>query len=162
MPLINRSRSANFIRPRGPKGWIAALVNVKLKPFLLSSLAGLLVIKMTRPWVEIGRFCSTLEDVQAEAMQQLVSAIESSAFAAGVFGWTSMMNLCIAQSPVEHPYNGPYLRISPKTKGMLEFRYLDTWDEGRQWCRMVPQDMAFERLQRFFAELHWFPSSECQ
>ena len=88
-------------------------------------------------------------------MQYLVSAIEASVLAGGLFAWTSMMDLCITQTPVEYPYNGPYLRISPKSDGTLEFRYVDTWDDRKQWHRIVPEDKAFERLQRFVADLHW-------
>jgi len=35
-------------------------------------------------------------------MHRLVSAIESSQYVEGLFAWTSMMTLCIAQIPVEY------------------------------------------------------------
>ena len=114
---------------------------------------------MTRPWIEINRSYAAKGE-RGKAMQQLVSAIESSPFAEGLFAWTSMMDLCITQTPVEYPYYGPYLRISPKSENALEFRYVDTWDKRKQWNRMVPADKAFERLQRFFVDLHWFTSTQ--
>jgi hypothetical protein len=71
-----------------------------------------------------------------------------------------MMDLCITQTPVAYPYKGPYLRISPKSNDAFEFRYIDTWDEKKQWHRNVPPDEAVERLERFVAALHWFSSSD--
>jgi hypothetical protein len=114
---------------------------------------------MTRPWNEINKFYSSLNSEAGKAMHQLISSIQKSTLEQGLFAWTSVMDLCITQIPVEYPYNGPYLRISPKSDDAFEFRYLDTWDEGKQWHRSVRPSQAFEQLQRFVSDLHWFPSN---
>ncbi len=89
-------------------------------------------------------------------MLALVSAIQTLRYAAGLFPWTSMMDLCVAQTPVTYPYHGPYLRISPASPHIVELRYVDTWNKKNQWYRTVPVEGAFARLERFFDELHWF------
>lgn len=47
------------------------------------------------------------------ALETLARQIEQSPLAMGLFAWTSMFDLCIAQTPVSYPYYGPLLRISP-------------------------------------------------
>ena len=46
--------------------------------------------------------------------------------------------------------------ISPLTHGKLEFRYVDTYIESKQWYRVVDGARAFARLERFIKQLHWF------
>jgi hypothetical protein len=58
---------------------------------------------------------------------------------------------------VPYPYNGPYLRISPRFDGTLELRYIDTHIEDKQWRRAVDQDHAFARLERFMEQVLWIP-----
>ena len=111
---------------------------------------------MNRPWSEIARFYGQFDTPSGRAMLAFVSKIQGSRYAAGLFGWTSMMDLCVAQTPVQYPYDGPYLRISPVSPATVEFRHIDTRDEKKQWHRTVPIDGAFARLERFFDELRWF------
>jgi hypothetical protein len=115
-------------------------------------------MKLVRPWGEIRQFYADLAASSStfSSMLTLVSEIEQSKYATGLFGWTSMHDLCIVQTPVNHPYNGPYLRISPIAQGTLEFRYLDTAIENKQWHRTVDTSKAFARLERFIDQLHWF------
>ena len=89
-------------------------------------------------------------------MVKLVEKIQSSPYQKGLFAWTSMHDLCIVQTPVEYPYNGPYLRIAPIKNGELEFRYIDTAIEERQWHRVVDGAEGFVRLESFVKQLHWF------
>jgi hypothetical protein len=89
-------------------------------------------------------------------MHKLVSNIESSRYVPGLFAWTSAYDLCIAQTPVTYPYHGPHLRVSPLENGQLEFRYLDTQIEQKQWRRVVDGAEGFARLERFIEQLHWF------
>jgi hypothetical protein len=89
-------------------------------------------------------------------MHQLVREIESSPYGDGLFGWTSLNELCIAQTPVTYPYDGPYLLISPIDNGQLEFRYVDTPIKENQWHRVVDGADGFARLSRFIQQLHWF------
>jgi hypothetical protein len=74
----------------------------------------------------------------------------------GFFEWTSMYDLCIVQTPVTYPYSGPCLCISPGANGQLEFRYLDTIVDEKQWHKTVDGDEGFARLERFIDQLHWF------
>jgi len=113
---------------------------------------------MTRPWREILDYYSGLVDagLPFQSMVILVQRIHLSAYSNGLFAWTSMQDLCIAQTPVEYPNNAPYLRISPLANDKLEFRYLDTPVEGQQWHRIVAGESAFARLERFIKHLHWF------
>jgi hypothetical protein len=109
---------------------------------------------MARSWGEIKRH---YEDSELGGMIQLIEDIEASPYAQGIWAWTSIWDLCIAQMPVTHPsYAGPHLRISPLRDGKIAFRYIDTAIEHRQWHRMVPAAEAFPRLERFFHQLHWF------
>jgi hypothetical protein len=49
----------------------------------------------------------------------------------------------------------PVLKISPRTDGTLEFRYIDTEVAAKQWHRSVKDEDAFRRLERFIDQLHW-------
>ena len=119
---------------------------------------------MIKPWEEIYRFYVTLEQIYAtleqtegsRAMAQLVREIELSRYKEGLRAWTSAFDLCIVQMPVTYPYDGPYLKISPVKDGQLEFRYIDTPLEAKQWRRVVAGADGFARLERFLEHLHWF------
>ncbi len=87
-------------------------------------------------------------------IEQLAAYIEGSPLKSGLFGWTSMFDLCIQQGDHE-PYSGPYLRISPLHSGDVEFRYVDTFVKNRQWYRQVPSEVTVERLIGFLDQLHW-------
>lgn len=112
---------------------------------------------MIRPWEEIHTFYTTLKQTESNrAMVQLVREIESSRYKEGLFAWTSAFDLCIVQTPVTYPYDGPHLKISPIKDGQLEFRYIDTPIEAKQWRRVVAGADGFARLERFLEQLHWF------
>jgi hypothetical protein len=92
-----------------------------------------------------------------QGMARFIEQIESSSYVTGVWAWTSMHDLCVAQMPVTRPFDvTSYLRISPLFDGKVEFRYPDTAIKDRQWHRVVPEAEAFPRLERFFHQLHWF------
>lgn len=112
---------------------------------------------MTRPWEDIReRYVESIRaGVPLQAMLALVERIEQSPLRS-LLGWTSMHDLCIVQTPVSYPYDGPYLRISPLQNGTIEFRYIDTYFKDKQWHRVVSEDAAFERLVGFTNQLHWF------
>ena len=67
-----------------------------------------------------------------------------------------MFDLCITQTAVSYPYDGPYLRVKPLLNGMVEFRYLDTLVQDQQWQRTVAASETVARLRGFLAQLHWF------
>ena len=91
-------------------------------------------------------------------MLRFVQKIERSDYACGLFGWTSHWDLYIVQTPVEYPYYGPSLKVTPMPHGKVLFRYRDTYSESeeRQWKRIVDADDAFARLERFLDQRRWF------
>ena len=109
---------------------------------------------MTRPWIEIREFYERTSPLGI--MVDLVYQIERSRYSSGLHPWTSMQDLCIAQTPVDYPYNGPYLRVSPLPDGNCEFRYVDTPSEKKQWSRIATASGSFLRLESFLRQLHWF------
>lgn len=126
----------------------------------------------TRPWadilkayIEFASHSSLTAKLPISGMIELVKAIQDSRYASGVQAWTSMHDLCIVQTPVYHPYSGPYLRISPIEGGKLDFRYVDTPRIEQQWHRVVDQKDGFKRFEKFLEQLHWFtiigPQSSC-
>lgn len=113
---------------------------------------------MIRSWEEIRNHYAKLVEAGNSfgAMLKLIDEIESSPYRFGLFAWTSMHELHIVQSPVEYPYNGPYLRIVPVGEDELDFRYIDTAIEEKQWHRVVNGAEGFARLERFLKQLRWF------
>ena len=67
-----------------------------------------------------------------------------------------MYDLCITQTVVYYPYDGPFLRVKPLFDGQIEFRYIDTPNKSQQWHRTVPASEAISRLESFLSQLHWF------
>ena len=113
---------------------------------------------MIQPWnaIRANYEDRPVVDSSLQAMHKLVSEIETSRYKDGLFAWTSANDLCIVQTPVTSPYDGPYLRISPVADGQLEFRYIDTMVKNKQWHRIVDGPSGFARLERFLEQLHWF------
>jgi hypothetical protein len=114
---------------------------------------------MTQPWPQI---VAHYEDYSGEqrsirALARLARRISESPVAKGLFAWTSMFDLCVVQTPVSYPYDGPRLRIAPVSEDRIEFRYLDTLDKAKQWHRTVDADQALPRLVKFLDQLRWFP-----
>jgi hypothetical protein len=91
-------------------------------------------------------------------MAALVRFVGDSPLSQGLFAWTSMHNLCIVQTEVTYPYNGPMLVLSPTAGNQIEFRYADSPDESKQWHRTVDTDQAVGRLLSFLDQLRWFPA----
>jgi hypothetical protein len=108
---------------------------------------------MTRPWADIEATYRGRDEVAA--MLRLVEQVRASLHESILHAWTSMHDLCIVQAPCTHPYNGPYLRISPRFDGTIEFRYVDSHIVAKQWHRVVEDEEAFARLERFMEQLHW-------
>jgi hypothetical protein len=112
---------------------------------------------MTKPWSEIVQRYAKIPGRKFAPMERLARQIESSRYAQGLFPYTSMTILCIAQMPAEYPNVGPYLCISLVEDGTkLEFRYIDTHIVDKQWHRTVDSADGFDRLERFVLQLHWF------
>ena len=113
---------------------------------------------MTRPWPEIvARYADdALPDSSVEGTAALARHIRDSILSKGLFGWVSMYDLCITQTVVYYPYDGPFLRVKPLFDGQIEFRYIDTPNKSQQWHRTVPASEAISRLESFLSQLHWF------
>lgn len=113
---------------------------------------------MHRPWPEILVYYQNLEDMipSGSGMLAICERIALSDLARGIYGWTSMHELCITQTPVTYPNTGAYLRISPLRDGRIEFRYFDTMVPQGQWHRVELQTNATARLLSFFAQMGWF------
>jgi hypothetical protein len=114
---------------------------------------------MTQPWDQI---VAHYKDFKGEhrsirALETLARLISESELSKGLFAWTSMFDLCIVQTPVSYPYDGPWLRISPISEDQVEFRYLDTFEKTDQWHRTVDADQVWPRLIKFLDQLRWFP-----
>ncbi len=114
---------------------------------------------MTQPWPQIvARYEEYTGDVRSiQALGRLARQISESPLANGLFAWTSMFDLCIVQTPVSHPYNGPWLRIASISEHQIEFRYLDTFERTQQWHRTVDAEHAWPRFITFLDQLRWFP-----
>jgi hypothetical protein len=113
---------------------------------------------MIRPWADIEDHYreAVAAGTPVKGMLRLVEQIgSSSSHARALHAWTSVLDLCIVQVPCTHPYDGPYLRLSPRSDGTIEFRYIDTHIESRQWHRIVKEGDAFRRLERFIDQVHW-------
>jgi hypothetical protein len=89
-------------------------------------------------------------------MLALVDHLQKSGKAVYLFGFTSMFDLIISQTPPTHPDMPPYLLISPMPDGTLRFRYVDTGVAEDQWHRTVPGPDGIRRLEGFFEQLRWF------
>lgn len=90
------------------------------------------------------------------ALHALSEFVASSDLAVGLYGWTAMWDLCLAQTPVMSPHNEPILKISPCSATQLQFRYLDAQVTGKQWHLIVDASEAIPRLLRFLDDLRWF------
>lgn len=113
---------------------------------------------MTQDWPSIvARYANVAPaDPSIAGIGTLARHIQETELSSGLFGWTSMFDLCITQTAVSYPYDGPYLRVAPRSDGMVEFRYIDTHVEDQQWHRNVPATDVIARLHSFLRQLHWF------
>jgi hypothetical protein len=116
--------------------------------------------RMRESWSDIVAFLRGLNLDHAEyasavkAIADVADFVAAASLNLGMYGWTSMHDLCIQQTDVE-PYTSPYLRLSPLKSGSVEFRYFDTGIENRRWARTVPAEQAVKRFAKFLKQLHW-------
>lgn len=112
---------------------------------------------MTKDWPSIvARYTDApSSDAAINGIAVLARHIQETELSNGLFGWTSMFDLCITQTAVAYPYDGPYLRIRPLSDGMVEFRYIDTHIEEHQWNRTVAASETVARLHGFLSQLRW-------
>ena len=116
----------------------------------------------TMPWPAITEQYRAFSDGQhaapfgdaLQAMAALAASISEGPLSTALFGWTSMLDLCIQQTDAA-PRSGPYLKVSPLSGEAVEFRYIDTAIPDRQWHRIVPLGAVEPRFQAFLDQLHW-------
>jgi len=111
-----------------------------------------------RSWQSVVAFFDGLagQDPVFVPMRALVHEIAISDFGSGLYPWTSMHDLCISQTPSTNPQESPHLRISLKSASEIEFCYVDTAIEARQWRRVESPEYALGRLLVFFDQFNWF------
>lgn len=116
---------------------------------------------MIRKWPEIEAFFGGYEGHESSirALLALVRHISGSSLASGLYGWTSTFNLCLTQTEVSYPYNGPYLQLAPLTGGRIELRFVDTMDSKQQWHRTVDADELLPQFLGFLGQLNWFSAA---
>jgi hypothetical protein len=116
---------------------------------------------MTQPWPQIvARYEDYPGDVRSiHTLGRLARRISESPLAQGLFASPHMFELDIVQIPVNYPFEGPFLRLSPVlSEDLIEFRYIDTHDKAKQWHRTAEADQAWTRLITFLDQLRWFPA----
>ena len=115
---------------------------------------------MIQPWSKIVDLYerSAGDRRSMHAIAGLARLISETQLARGLFAWTSMHDLCVVQTEVNYPYDGPKLVVSPIAADQIEFRYVDTLDKARQWHRTVDADQAVARLLNFLDQQRRFPA----
>jgi hypothetical protein len=120
-----------------------------------------LTIAKTQPWNEITRFYRSLSEANPffRPMMTLAEQIETSRYAQGLFAWTSMHTLCIAQTE-EPNSNKEVLRISLDTREgalVLDFQETaSTLPKYQHWIRRCSPSEGFSRLEQFLRLKKWF------
>lgn len=123
--------------------------------------AGLTAMRMlSQDWNDIRNRYQTVfpSESWAASMIALVDHVAESPVGQGLHPWTAMFDLIITQTgdaPEDGTYPFPHLRISPKSNGKIEFRYVDTLDQGRQWKREVESSRAIQQFDKFVGQLGW-------
>ena len=110
---------------------------------------------MIRPWPEIIAHYADADTASHQAIGQLARHIHEGPLSKNLFGWTSIYDLCISQTKMSYPPNGPYLSVTAIGPESVEFRYLDTNIADRQWNRTVQPEQTIARFDRFLEQLRW-------
>lgn len=95
-----------------------------------------------------------------QAMVGLCDWVCKESLSGSIFGNSSHHILIIAQTKFEWPACSSLqvLKITPKfDTSELEFRFIDTHLESRQWLRLEPADSEYliKRLQSFMKQTGW-------
>ena len=116
---------------------------------------------MSRPWSEIVAFYREFrkgghDNPALVGLEALAAHIAAGPLRTALHGWTSMTTLLVTQTDHNPVTEGsPHLRIAVLSSGQLEFRYVDTVVDDRQWRREVPPEAAVARLDQFLDQLRW-------
>jgi hypothetical protein len=88
------------------------------------------------------------------AIGDLASHIADGSLSSALYGWKAMHDLGIQQMDVD-TFSTSHLRVSPQMNGTVEFRYVDTHIEARQWSRTVSPEGVIGRFEAFLDQLRW-------
>jgi hypothetical protein len=88
------------------------------------------------------------------AICDLASYFADGPLGSALYGWKAMHDLGIQQTDVD-TFSTSHLRVSPQLDGSVEFRYVDTHIEARQWSRTVSPEGVIGRFEAFLDQLHW-------
>ena len=115
--------------------------------------------KIENHYIEATGYMPESSDIHV-AMAEFCKWIGISKLSTSLFGRTSMHTLLISQTEfvgATHP-TIQYLRITPSfDEKKIEFRFLDTHLENRQWCRVEPANSTalINRLNGFLNQVGW-------
>ena len=115
------------------------------------------VLQLIQPWSKIVAHYEECggENQSIHALRDLSRKIASTSLSSRLYGWTSVLDLCIAQAEARYPYDGPRLVISPLPGNLVEFRYVDTYEKDKLWHRIVESTEVVSRFQAFLSQLRW-------
>jgi len=112
---------------------------------------------MIRPWSEIIERYTNSDTESLKAIGSLCESINAGPYGRSVHSFTSMGDLCICKTPnISKGATGPILKFTAINEREVEYRYIDTFIEGRQWYRVVPSDQVTSQFYRFAEQLNWF------
>lgn len=119
---------------------------------------------VNKPWSSIVERCRghTGKSRSIRAVEAMFAHIANGPLATALFAWTSMFDVCITQTPVAYPCDGPFLLVSPRLDGQVEFRYIDTREKEKQWVRVEKPERGVSRLHLFLRQLKWVSESLLQ
>ena len=92
-----------------------------------------------------------------DALGKLCSWISSSGYSKNLFAFTSHHRLNIFQSPPQYPQCLliQHLNLTPTEDGRVQFVFIDTFKESRQWKRSANQNDICKRLESFMLQVGW-------
>lgn len=88
-------------------------------------------------------------------MIKLVNHIADSDLGPVLYAWTSMHELCIAQTPTSEAQFGPYVKFKPKAESEIELSLVNTYITERQWRRVAHASEVIPRYEALLDQLRW-------
>jgi len=120
---------------------------------------------ISRDWKDISAFYLD-EDYRSEdleynqsldALGHLCSWVSSSEYSKTLFAFTSHHRLNIFQRPPRYPecLLTQHLNLTPTENGQVEFVFVDTFNQDKQWKRSANKDDICKRLEGFMLQVGW-------
>lgn len=116
------------------------------------------IVPMHKAWPEITEFYKQLasDHPSLMPMANLIKEIRNIHGIERLYAWTSVSNLCMAQTLPTCPFRGSYFEIVP-TQDKVEIRYVDPMRPGSESCRQKKYSEAACCLRRALTDVGWFP-----